>query len=441
MADTHEKKIDSNPRRTRLKQMIGLLGLVGPGAAAFSVPARAAAAQIELSVLYAFPDVFRPSMEDLAKRFMAANPDIRIVYRAPAPEYEQVLQTVLREAVAGTQPDVVMQGLNGIRALSDQHIAAPLDGLIAADKAFATQGFDAALLHAGAVQGRSYALPFAVSLPVFYYNADLVKRAGGDPAHVPTSWDGVIALAQKIGRLDPDTGGMFYAWDETGNWMWQALVFSRGGTMLSADERKVAFDGSAGRWAIEQLARFVTEGRMPYLTHLAARQQFAAGGLGIFATSTAQLATIQKLAAGRFPVVVGPYPDLQPGVSKLPAGGNGLMITAKDAAKQQAAWRFLSFATRADEAAGVAKRTGYFPPNDKAAGLLKDFYTANPNYAVAVGERQYATGWYAFPGPNGLKVIDVIKDKLEAVASGKRAAEPDKVLAEMAADVAALLPQ
>jgi multiple sugar transport system substrate-binding protein len=421
--------------------MISLLGLIGPGTAAFAIATPAAAAQTELSVLYAFPDVFRPAMEDLAQRFMAANPDIRIVYRAPAPEYEQVLQTVLREAVAGTQPDVVMQGLNGIRALSDQHVAAPLDGLITADKSFASQGFDDALLRAGTVRGHSFALPFAVSLPVLYYNADLVKRAGGDPAHLPTTWDGVIALARKIGSLDPNTSGMFYAWDETGNWMWQALVFSRGGTMLDADERKVAFDGSAGRWAIGQLARFVKEGGMPYLTHLAARQQFAAGGLGVFATSTAQLATIQKLAAGRFPVVVGPYPDLQPGVSTLPAGGNGLMITAKDAGKQQAAWRFLSFATRADEAAGVAKRTGYFPPNDKAAVLLKDFYAANPNYAVAVGERHYATGWYAFPGPNGLKVIDVIKDKLEAVASGRRAAEPDKVLAEMATEVAALLPQ
>jgi multiple sugar transport system substrate-binding protein len=72
---------------------------------------------------------------------------------------------------------------------------------------------------------------------------------------------------------------------------------------------------------------------------------------------------------------------------------------------------------------------------------MKDFYAANPNYAVAVGERGFATGWYAFPGPNGLKVIDVIKDNLESVASGKRAHEPDKVLAEMAAQVAALLPK
>ena len=44
--------------------------------------------------------------------------------------------------------------------------------------------------------------------------------------------------------------------------MWQALVFSNGGTMLTADEKKVAFDGPAGKTAIETLGRMVTEGTM-----------------------------------------------------------------------------------------------------------------------------------------------------------------------------------
>ncbi|MBN3845986.1 MULTISPECIES: ABC transporter substrate-binding protein [Burkholderiaceae] len=401
----------------------------------------AAAAQTELTVLYAFPDLFRPAMDDLAKRFMAANPDVRIVYRAPAPEYEQVLQTVLRESVAGTQPDVVMQGLNNIRALSDQGSAVPLDPLIAADKDFASQGDSPAMLAAGKVKGRSYALPFAISLPVLYYNADLVRRAGGDPSHLPTTWDGVTALAKKINALGSGTNGIFYAWDETGNWMWQSLVLSRGGSMLDASERKVAFDGKEGQWAIGRLARLVTQAGMPYLTHTAARQQFAAGSLGIFATSTSQLATIQKITAGHFQLAVGTYPDLKPGLSHLPAGGNGLMITARDPAKQQAAWRFIRFATEPAQAAEVARRTGYFPPNEKAGALLKDFYKANPNFAVAVQEQPYATAWYAFPGPNGLKAIDVIKDRLESVASGQRAGDADKVLTEMATDVQALLPQ
>ncbi len=399
------------------------------------------AAQTELSVLYAFPDLFRPVMEDLGKQFMAKNPDIKILWRAPAPEYEQVLQTALRESVAGTQPDVTMQGLNNVRALSDQGDARSLDAFIAADKNFAQHGLPPSILAAGSVKGQVYALPFAISLPVLYYNADLVKRAGGDPAHLPTTWNEVISLAEKINALGSDTNGIFYAWDETGNWMWQSLLFSHGGAMLDESEQKVAFDDGNGQWAIGLLARLVRETHMPYITHTAARQQFAAGSLGILATSTSQLATIQKITAGHFTLAVGTYPDLKPGISRLPSGGNGLMITAKDPVKQQAAWRFITFMTQPESAAKVARSTGYFPPDGKAGALLTDFYQANPNFAVAVKEQPYASGWYAFPGSNGLKIIDVIKDRLESVVSGRHAADSGAVLTQMSGDVQALLPQ
>ena len=52
----------------------------------------------------------------------------------------------------------------------------------------------------------------------------------------------------------------------------------------------------------------------------------------------------------------------------------------------------------------------------------------------------YLTNWYAFPGDNGLKITDVIKDRLQSVMDGSRTGEADKVLADMARDVQALLP-
>jgi multiple sugar transport system substrate-binding protein len=49
--------------------------------------------------------------------------------------------------------------------------------------------------------------------------------------------------------------------------------------------------------------------------------------------------------------------------------------------------------------------------------------------------------WYAFPGNNGLKITDVIKDHLQTIMDAKRAAEPENVLASMTSDVQALLPK
>ena len=49
------------------------------------------------------------------------------------------------------------------------------------------------------------------------------------------------------------------------------------------------------------------------------------------------------------------------------------------------------------------------------------------------------TAWYAFPGENGLKITDVIKDHLQSVVN--QSAKPDAVLTKMSADTQALLPK
>ncbi len=80
------------------------------------------------------------------------------------------------------------------------------------------------------------------------------------------------------------------------------------------------------------------------------------------------------------------------------------------------------------------------PSNDiaiKDPAMLGKFYDENTNYKTSVDQIPVMTGWYAFPGPNAVKIIDVIKDHLEAVVTGRKSAE--ETLPAMAADVQALL--
>ena len=62
--------------------------------------------------------------------------------------------------------------------------AQPLDGMIAAEKDWAGKGYDGALLTLGQVKGKQYGMGFSLSTPIIYFNADLVKKAGGDPKAV-----------------------------------------------------------------------------------------------------------------------------------------------------------------------------------------------------------------------------------------------------------------
>lgn len=242
--------------------------------------------QTEVVLQFPYPELFSETHKRIAEEFAKVHPEIKVTFRAPYESYEEATQKVLREAVTNQLPDVTFQGLNRIRVLVDKTIPAPLDGYIAAEKDFDKQGFHQAMYDIGTASGKVYALPFAISLPIVYVNLDLVKQAGGDVNNLPTTWDGLLDLAKKVKALGPDTNGITYAWDITGNWLWQAPVFARGGTMLNADETKVAFDGPEGQFAMRTIARLVTEGGMPNLDQPSMRATFAAGKTGIHITST-----------------------------------------------------------------------------------------------------------------------------------------------------------
>lgn len=417
----------------------GLAAAIVPAQAAPQTPAQA---PVEVVVQYAYGELFDETFKQIAAEFAKLRPDIKVTFRAPYDSYEDGTQKVLRESITRQMPDVSFQGLNRIRVLVDRNIAQPLDGYIKAEKNFAVQGFHQAMFDIGTQNGKVYALPFAISLPIVYYNVDLVKRAGGDPDKLPTSWDGVIELANKVRALGGDLNGITMAWDITGNWLWQAPVFSQGGTMLSADEKKVAFDGAAGQYAIDLYARLVNDAKMPNLAQPDARATFAAGKTGIHITSTSDLAKTTQMIGGKFALKTGSYPGVVDGAGRLPAGGNVGLILSKDPKKREAAWEVLKFWTGPIGASIVARTTGYMPPNKVANEIyLKDFYAQNPNNYAAVRQLPLLTRWYAFPGDNGLKITDVIKDHLQTVVSGKRAGEPRAVLGDMAGDVQKLLPR
>ncbi len=77
------------------------------------------------------------------------------------------------------------------------------------------------------------------------------------------------------------------------------------------------------------------------------------------------------------------------------------------------------------------------PANDPK--LLAPFYQANPNHLTAIAQMPVLTGWYAFPGDNGLKITDVIKDHLQTVVSQE--VQPAVALTDMSKAVQALLPR
>src|ERR687893_135980 len=105
-------------------------------------------------------------------------------------------------------------------------IPVDLAPLMRDDPETSSLGYSESLLSLGQVGGKQTGIGFALSTPILYFNGDLVRRAGGDPGALPDTWEGVAALARAIHGSAENVSGMYFDWAITGNWAWQALVFS-----------------------------------------------------------------------------------------------------------------------------------------------------------------------------------------------------------------------
>ena len=410
-------------------------------AMAFAAVAGAAVAEDKIVVEFAYPysHLFDVTYEKILPKFYEAHPNIEVKMRATYESYEDGTNTILREAVAGTLPDVTMQGLNRQAILVEKGIAKSLEPFIAKEADFAKDGYHKAMLDLGTFEGDVYGLPFSISLPVGYYNMETMAKAGYDATNLPTTWTEVIEACGKLKEAGVDNP-VFWGWNITGNWFLQALMWSQDKpTVMGTD---FTLDEAEGLTALNTMKDIFRGCEMQNLEWKAALASFSAGEVGMMFWSTSAVGAVER-AMGDFTLVTNEFPGITAdGPMGLPAGGNSAMLvsTSEDPAELEAAWAWLKFITSGEGAADVARTTGYMPPNQAANEIiLKDFYDQNPAKATAVRQLPLLREWQAYPGDNGLAATQVIYDGIEGIVTGEYD-DMEELQEELTEEVQDLLP-
>lgn len=401
-------------------------------ATAFTLAATVASgAQTEIRVHYAIPTIWAETQDKLAAAFMEKHPDIKITIDGPAESYADGVQRLLREAVAGTAPDVAYVGLNRWRILEDRGLTQPLDGFIG-DKA-AELGYTPALLSLGSYEGKQHALGTSASTLVMYVNPNLVEQAGGSMDDFPSTFDGVIELAAKIDALGDNIDGV---WIGRHDWRFQSLLGSHGGRPMTEDETDITFDSEPGIKAAGLYQRFTDEAGMKTYGQNEARQALPAGTLGIMFESSSLQKRFEEGAGGQFELVVKPTPIATNDLESVyfPTGGSAIVMLTEDEVKQQATWDYIKFVTGPEGQKIIVENTGYAPANAKVIedkSYLGEFYETNPNALVAHTQvANHAGPWYAYPGAEGVAVTDLIAAAMVEIAEGADTEASVKELAE-----------
>jgi sn-glycerol 3-phosphate transport system substrate-binding protein len=323
--------------------------------------------------------------KEYIRRFQEQNPGITVNLVTAGKNYDEVAQRF--QAAAGTDnaPDLV--GASDVwwfRYMINGQII-PLEGL-AQHLQIDTADYNPTLYEDYAFNGQHWALPYARSTPLFYYNRGVWQQAGL-PDRAPETWEEfeqwAPALAQVVGRA-PLGLGTATSWAA---WWFCNFMWGRGGAYsqewtVTLDKPETLEAGEYVRALVhdKQLAAPTQGGDDGYVA------DFSAGVTACTMASTGSLRGILEQA--QFEVGTGFLPK-GPAGPACPTGGTGVAIASSKTPEQQlAAGMFLKFLTEPEQTAHFSAGTGYMPVRTSAVDSpeMQAVFAQTPQARTAVDQ-------------------------------------------------------
>ncbi|HEX8966522.1 MAG TPA: ABC transporter substrate-binding protein [Chloroflexota bacterium] len=350
-------------------------------AAATTAPAAVAATGSQASVTFwgAFTGHNADVLQQLVDRFNQSQKDVQLTLQNQN-TYEDLAAKLTAALQARNAPEIVL--------LSDvwwfkfylNKTLQPLDDLMKAENISASDYVD--VFYKETVRaGKQVVLPFARSTPIFYYNKDAWAKAGL-PDRGPNTWDEFNNdFAPKLKPLAPVVHGLGGAASYSA-WVFQGVDWAYGGSYSDPDFTIRIQEPNSVK-AGEMWRSMVSSGIGSASKDPAT--DFNSGAVLSYLNSTASLAGHET--AAKFSVGAAFLPEGPAGFGCC-TGGSGLAITAASPKeKQQAAMKFISFATGTDTVFW-SQNTGYMPVRNAAlqSSEMKAFYEAHPNFKTTVDQ-------------------------------------------------------
>lgn len=311
--------------------------------------------------------------------FNASQPDIEIV-ATPQKSYEAIAQGLISGLQTGDVPDMVLFSEAWWFRFYLANVLVDLNTLITEETNVAD--YVPTLYNEYQRNGGQYAIPFARSTPLLYYNTGMVEAAGltGD---VFAKWSNLQAMGQDL--IDGSGAERAFAFGSAagyGSWFLQGTVWGYNGAysdeelnILLSDEGAVGA-GEAMRNLVQSgVAAAVADPSQDFLTQTTAATFASTGSLGTL-TATAE-----------FPFTTAFLPAEE--TFGCCTGGSGLaLLNTAPAEVQQAGFAFIEYCTSTEATTAWAQATGYMPVRLSARDSepMQAYFTENPNAKTAVDQ-------------------------------------------------------
>ena len=338
--------------------------------------------------------------------------------------YDGLLKNLQADAAAGNAPAIVQVAWSNVEYFPANFAYTSPEEIISSefpeDKDFLTNTFEDSILNlARNSDGILAGVPYSVSNPVLFYNADLLREAGLSEDG-PKDWDEFVSFAKAV----KEKTGKYGAYLQEGDtWVLTAILESGGASMLTrdGDTATATFASEKGKAAMQAYADLVLKDQSAvHLTSLDdGLKAFNNGEVAMCVTTIAKATNI--INSVNFDVRSTTFPTFAGEDRAVPAGGCYLAITAQSTEEQKAAWEFIKFLCSDDNAAKWVVGTGYVPSTKGAENsqILKDYLETNPLMQAAMDQRADAVQWTAWPG-SALEAQQALVDMRDQILGGTK---------------------
>jgi ABC-type glycerol-3-phosphate transport system substrate-binding protein len=365
------------------------------------------------------------ALQDLVDKFNSTNGKQITVTLQYQGSYTQLYQKNLSAIQAGALPELAVAYESFVADYEKADVVLNLDPYVQSAKNGLTKAQQDDIYKAYLDTNRFpqfgnqlLSFPFTKSLLITYQNDDILKEIGKTS---PKTWDEFEATARAAVKKGADGKTTRYGWaSNISASNFNAWVLSRGGTLMSADQKTVAWDGKEGVDAVKLFDKLLKEGVSYVPKGFDYQTDFGTGKVLFVQESSTGRPYFKSSFKGPINWSITSIPQSDPAKTKTVSYGANVAIFKSTPQKQLASWLFVKWFTDAAQTAEWAVKSSYMPVRNTAkdAQILKDSWTKDDPQ----GKQAFDLNGTSLPEPNARGQQDirtVIENLLTAVAAGK----------------------
>ncbi len=362
-------------------------------------PLQRSHAAVEIAFWHAMTGNNQKVVTSLVDAFNSSQTDIHVTEQNKGANYNDALNNTIAAMQQKQGPNIAQIFDLGTPLAIDSGFFTPAESILSADQLAKVKGdVVGPLIAYFTVGGKLNSLPWNNSTPLLYYNKDMFKAAGLDPAKPPATWQDVEADCAKLmaANVAPNCiSAQIYGWFFE-QWMaiqGQELANNGNGRQGRATETYLTSDAAKNILAwwkdLSDKKYWISTGKLEDTA--GARQIFTAKQAAIFLESTAQLGNLTLAASqGGFELGTGFFPANAnvPRVGVIIGGASLWFAAGKSDEENKATATFAAWLLAPEQIAKWHQGTGYMPITKSAQQLLdsQGYFTKNPNQKTAVDQ-------------------------------------------------------